>query len=108
MDNANQSFVQGSFEWTGFDYRGEETPSSWPAINSHYGLLDLAGYMKDDAYYYQAWYPILFVVHVTNKSMVCRLDFRAKSLQLREHIVKRSVPRFSWPSFFGICFAGDA
>jgi hypothetical protein len=53
---ANGSFIQGSFDWTGFDYRGEETPSSWPAINSHFGILDLAGYMKDDAYYYKAWY----------------------------------------------------
>ena len=63
---AERSFVMGSFDWTGFDYRGEPTPSSWPATNSHFGVLDLAGFKKDDAYYYQAQFlPDQPLVHIT-------------------------------------------
>lgn len=42
--------MQGSFDWTGFDYRGEESPEAWPATNSYFGMLDLAGFPKDAAY----------------------------------------------------------
>src|SRR5262249_35056712 len=37
--NANP-WVAGFFDWTGFDYRGEPTPTSWPSISSHFGVLD--------------------------------------------------------------------
>ena len=43
---AERDFVMGSFDWTGFDYRGEPTPTSWPVISSHFGVLDLAGFYK--------------------------------------------------------------
>jgi beta-galactosidase len=45
----NTSFLMGTFIWTGFDYRGEETPTVWPSTNSHYGMLDLCGFPKDSA-----------------------------------------------------------
>eukprot|EP01084_Bolivina_argentea_P067168 122386_1 len=49
-------FVAGSFDWTGFDYKGEPTPYSWPDINSHFGVIDIAGFPKDNYYYYRsAW-----------------------------------------------------
>jgi len=44
----------GLFNWTGFDYRGEPTPYSWPAISSQFGLLDTCGFPKNVAYYLQA------------------------------------------------------
>lgn len=62
---ATNKYIQGSFDWTGFDYRGEETPTPWPAINSHFGILDLAGFMKDDAFYYQAQYRPEPLAHIT-------------------------------------------
>ena len=31
---------------TGFDYRGETGPTGWPAISSHYGIFDIAGFPK--------------------------------------------------------------
>ena len=62
---ATRSWVQGSFDWTGFDYRGEETPTRWPSTNSHFGILDLAGFKKDAAYYYQAQFnPHEPTVHI--------------------------------------------
>ena len=36
---ATREFVEGSFDWTGFDYRGEETPTKWPSTNSHFGVV---------------------------------------------------------------------
>lgn len=51
---GTRKFVAGGFVWTGFDYRGEPTPYQWPDINSHFGLLDICGFAKPDAYYYKA------------------------------------------------------
>ena len=47
---ANRSFVQGLFDWAGFDYRGE---NHWPETNAQYGMLDLAGFPKAGAFYYK-------------------------------------------------------
>lgn len=33
---AGRDYLMGCFVWTGFDYRGEPTPYSWPCINSHF------------------------------------------------------------------------
>ncbi|MGC8559229.1 MAG: glycoside hydrolase family 2 TIM barrel-domain containing protein [Phycisphaerae bacterium] len=51
---GKRPYVAGGFVWTGFDYRGEPTPYQWPDINSHFGLLDICGFRKPDAYYYQS------------------------------------------------------
>ena len=61
---ASQPFMAGGFVWTGFDYKGEPTPYGWPDVNSNFGLLDEAGFMKDDAYYYKAWWGDKPLVHV--------------------------------------------
>jgi beta-galactosidase len=50
--------------WTGFDYRGEPTPYGWPNINSHFGILDMCGFPKDNFYYYQAWWTTNTVLHL--------------------------------------------
>jgi len=49
----SRDFMSGSFIWTGFDYKGEPTPYGWPNINSHFGCIDIAGFPKDNFYYYQ-------------------------------------------------------
>lgn len=40
----------------GFDYRGETGPTGWPAISSHYGIFDIAGFPKVGTGYYKAWW----------------------------------------------------
>ena len=50
--------------WTGFDYRGEPTPYGWPCINSHFGILDMCGFPKDNFYYYKAWWTTNVVLHL--------------------------------------------
>ncbi len=57
-------WLSGGFVWTGFDYRGEPTPYSWPCINSHFGILDTCGFWKDIAYYYEAWWTTNTVLHL--------------------------------------------
>ena len=61
---AARPYVAGQFQWTGFDYRGEETPFYWPAISSQFGILDTCGFPKDNFYYYQAWWSDHPVLHV--------------------------------------------
>ncbi|MGY2736755.1 beta-galactosidase GalA [Sphingomonas sp. UYP23] len=49
-------WLAGGFAWTGFDYRGEPTPYSWPSNASQFGIVDLCGFPKDYYYYYKAWW----------------------------------------------------
>jgi hypothetical protein len=57
-------YVAGLIQWTGFDYRGEETPFVWPAISSQFGILDVCGFPKDNFYYYQSWWSDHPVLHL--------------------------------------------
>lgn len=57
-------WFMGGFVWTGFDYRGEPTPFSWPNINSHFGILDMCGFPKTVAFYYQSWWSGKDVIHI--------------------------------------------
>jgi beta-galactosidase len=51
-------YVAGEFVWTGFDYRGEPNPFSWPAVTSQTGAMDLAGFPRAVYYYWKAeWRP---------------------------------------------------
>jgi beta-galactosidase len=61
---ALRPWMAGGFVWTGFDYRGEPTPYGWPCINSHFGILDMCGFPKDNFYYYQAWWGDKPVLHL--------------------------------------------
>jgi beta-galactosidase len=60
----DRPFMSGSFVWTGFDYRGEPTPYKWPCTTSHFGVMDLCGFPKDNWWYYQAWWTQKPVLHV--------------------------------------------
>lgn len=57
-------FVAGEFIWTGFDYRGESNPFSWPAVTSQTGAMDLCGFPKPVYYYWKAaWHqkPLVYL-----------------------------------------------
>ncbi|MGB8452512.1 MAG: glycoside hydrolase family 2 TIM barrel-domain containing protein [Anaerocolumna sp.] len=53
---ADREYIAGTFIWTGFDYHGEPSPYSWPAVASQFGIMDLCGFPKDAYYYYKAWW----------------------------------------------------
>jgi beta-galactosidase len=61
---AERAYVAGGFAWTGFDYRGEPTPYSWPCINSHFGIVDTCGFPKDNFYYYLSQWGDKPVLHL--------------------------------------------
>ena len=50
---ASREYVAGSFVWSGYGYKGEPDPFDWPSINTHFSILDEAGFAKDIFSYYQ-------------------------------------------------------
>jgi beta-galactosidase len=63
--NAHKDWFMGGFVWTGFDYRGEPTPYGWPCINSHFGIMDMCGFPKNNYYYYQSWWSNKDVLQIS-------------------------------------------
>jgi beta-galactosidase len=62
---ATRPFVAGTMVWTGFDYRGEPQPLSWPAAGSSFGIMDLCGFPKAAYYIHQAqWIQDRPLVHL--------------------------------------------
>lgn len=59
-----RSWLVGAFAWTGFDYRGEPAPYVWPCVNSHFGIMDVCGFPKNNYYYYQSWWTEKDVLHL--------------------------------------------
>jgi len=59
-----RTYLAGAFAWTGFDYRGETTPYGAPCISSHFGIMDMCGFPKNNFYYYQAWWTNKDVLHL--------------------------------------------
>ena len=62
---APRPWLSGGFIWTGFDYRGEPVPMSWPCISSHFGVIDTCGFPKDNWWYYRAWWGKKPVLHLS-------------------------------------------
>ena len=57
-------WLGGLFYWTGFDYRGEPNPMKFPATGSQFGILDYAGFPKDEAFYLKSWWTNEPVLHI--------------------------------------------
>jgi len=54
----------GIFIWTGFDYRGEPTPYTWPSIGSQFGIMDTCGFAKDSFYQNKACFVDEPMLHI--------------------------------------------
>ena len=61
---AERPWAAGVFYWTGFDYRGEPNPLSYPAHDSEFGILDYCGFPKDEAWYLKSWWTDEPVLHI--------------------------------------------
>lgn len=57
-------FNFGSFVWTGFDYRGEPTPFTWPSVATFFGTYDSCGFEKDGCFLYKAYWHDEPVLHL--------------------------------------------
>lgn len=65
--DRDREYIPGQFVWTGFDYIGEPTPwhntggagHDLSPKSSFFGIVDTAGFPKDDYYLYQSvWIPL--------------------------------------------------
>lgn len=61
---SERPWAAGLFYWTGFDYRGEPNPLSYPAVGSEFGILDYCGFPKDEAYYLKSWWTKETILHI--------------------------------------------
>ncbi len=61
---AERPWAAGLFYWTGFDYRGEPNPLSYPAHESEFGILDYCGFWKDEAWYLKSWWTNEPTLHI--------------------------------------------
>ena len=59
-----RDYFAGIFIWTGFDYRGEPTPFTWPSVSSQFGIMDTCGFAKDSFYFNQACFTSKPMVHI--------------------------------------------
>lgn len=60
----DREYMFGTFIWTGFDYLGEPTPYSWPSRSSYFGVVDLAGFPKDQYWMYMSEWTDKTVLHL--------------------------------------------
>ena len=51
---SSRPYLAGCFIWTGFDYRGEPTPYTWPTAGSNFGIMDQCGFPKSAFYLHQS------------------------------------------------------
>lgn len=61
---AARPWVAGVLVWAAFDWRGEQWPYDWPAINSQFSVMDTCGFAKDSFYFLQAWWSGQDVLHL--------------------------------------------
>lgn len=60
----SHDYFAGIFVWTGFDYRGEPTPFTWPSVSSQFGIMDTCGFAKDSFYFNKACFTDEPMVHI--------------------------------------------
>ena len=102
-------FVAGEFEWTGFDYRGEPNPFSWPAVTSQTGAMDLCGFPKAVYYYWKAWWgkkPTVYVFPnwsfpkaMTGKDVLVRAYSNCERVELKlngRSLGTQAMPRYKY------------
>lgn len=109
---AQRPWIAGVFMWAGFDYRGEQWPYDWPAINCQFGVMDTCGFPKDSYYFCQAWWTTKPMLHllphwnwaVRDKEPIpVRAYTNAEEVELFLNDVslgRKAVPRFGyaeWP-----------
>lgn len=105
-------FVAGEFVWTGFDYRGEPNPFSWPAVTSQVGMMDLCGFPKEVYYYWKAWWepkPSLYVfpnwdlpMSMIGESVVVRSYSNCQRVELRlngKSFGSQPMPRYGYANW---------
>lgn len=105
-------WVAGVLMWAAFDWRGEQWPYDWPAINCQFGVMDTCGFAKDSFYFLQAWWSGRDVLHLLphwnwavrdQEPIAVRAYTNADEVELflnDQSLGRKSVPRggyVEWP-----------
>ena len=116
---AERPFVAGTVVWTGFDYRGEPQPLSWPAAGSSFGIMDLCGFPKTAYYIHQAQWihrPLVHIVPHWNwagsegKPIKVMVTSNAEKVQLRLNgkvVSEQPVDKYQMATFMVPFAAGS-
>jgi beta-galactosidase len=75
-------YVTGLFLWVGIDYLGESL--GWPRRGWEWGLIDIAGFEKPLAYYWQAFWSEKPMVHIAVNLKV-KDDFEWRAYNVASH-----------------------
>ncbi|MBQ1647319.1 MAG: DUF4982 domain-containing protein [Bacteroidales bacterium] len=109
---AARPWLGGLFYWTGFDYRGEPSPLSWPATGSQFGILDYCGFPKEEAFYLKSCWttePMVYVAPAWGQGVVegqtvdLWIYSNCESVQLTlngKSLGRKDMPKYghiSWP-----------
>ena len=63
--DRDRPFFAGQFVWSGWDYIGEPTPySTFPVKTSFFGLVDTAGFEKDQYYLFKSQWNPAPMIHI--------------------------------------------
>ena len=102
-------FVAGEFVWTGFDYRGEPNPFSWPAVTSQTGIMDISGFPKPVYHYWKAWWsekPSVYIFpdwnlpnEMIGKNVLVRAYSNCEQVELLvngKSLGKQAMPRYRY------------
>lgn len=101
--DRDRKYYLGQFVWTGFDYIGEPTPwnNEWPPKSSYFGIVDTAGFPKDDYYLYQSqWLENQPMVHALphwnwdNKDMLAQVVDANGNIPVRVYSNVKKVELF--------------
>ena len=97
--STTRPFMAGSFTWTGFDYKGEPNPYGWPDISNNTGLLDVCGFPKDKAYYFQSCWTDKPMVHLVPEhlELACQRGPERPRARLQQRQAGRAVPQRQKP-----------
>lgn len=89
IPDRDEKGYAGQFIWTGFDYIGEPTPwhnqNQTPPKSSYFGIIDTAGFPKNDFYLYQSQWkdvetdPMVHILPHWNWEKESLLDYNMRT-----------------------------
>ena len=81
-------FMSGTMVWTLFDYYGE---AQWPLVTSAYGQLDIAGFWKAAAHWYQTWWRADISSSAYDKAPLTDIPFTCHIVEHFNPPTKRTI-----------------
>jgi beta-galactosidase len=116
--HRDRPFLAGQFVWAGFDYLGEPTPFDvFPVKASLFGLMDTAGFAKDQYYLFQSQWSAIPMVHLVPMDWTrhqpgdlveVRAYANAESVELFLNDTSLGVRRFDRKTIDGVAYLETA